>query len=494
VRRSLAFLVLWAALLVPGLARAVDVKNLDMGKNVQVWYVEDHTLPMIAMTAALPAGSAYDPKDKAGLAAFTADLLNEGAGNLNSQAYQSALTNKAIRLNVTPTRDYLVISLVTLSENAPEAFRLLGLALTHPRFENDAIARVRAQIVAALEDESQDPQDVASKGFMTTFFGEHAYAHPINGTLDSVPRIGRADIRAFAHDHWVRNGLRIAISGDAKPDKLKALIGSAFGQLSAKWPPPLPPVQRLGAPGVHVIPLHVPQPTAVFGLPGVLRSDPDFIPAYVANYIIGGGGFSSRLMQEVREKRGLTYGISSSIDTLRKAGIFAVQVATRANAMRQTIDVVRASLKDFAENGATDKELADAKTYITGSFPMAFSSNVGIANQLSSFQRVGLSIDYIRKRNALINAVTLEDVKRVSKRLFNAGKMTIVVGGTMQGPPVRTKSLPAGGKPPVPAQPPQRPAAPKTGTPAPKPPIASTTAAKPKEQAKTPAAAAAPHP
>lgn len=482
------------ALLVPTLAQAVDVRSLDMGKNVQVWYVEDHTLPMIAMSAALPAGSAYDPENKAGLAAFTADLLNEGAGSLNSQGYQSALTNKAIRLSVTPTRDYLVISLVTLSENAPEAFRLLGLALTHPRFDNDAIGRVRAQMIAALQEQGQDPQTVASKGFMATFFGNHPYAHPIDGTLASIPRITRSDIRSFAHSHWVRNGLRIAISGDATPDKLKVLIGSAFGQIAAKWPPAVPAPGRLGVPGTHVIPMPVPQATAVFGLPGILRSDRDFIPAYVANYILGGGGFSSRLMQEVREKRGLTYGISSSIDTLNKAGIFAIQVATRAGAMRQTIDVVRATMRDFAEHGATDKELADAKTYITGSFPMAFSSNVGIASQLSSFQRVGLPIDYIKKRNALINAVTLDDVKRVSKRLFHADKMTIVVGGSIQSTPAHTRPLPGGGKPPVPAQPPAKPSVPATGAPTTKPPVTSTTAAKPKEQSRTAPVPAAPSP
>jgi zinc protease len=226
------------------------------------------------------------------------------------------------------------------------------------------------------------------------------------------------------------------------------------------------------------------------GLPGILRSDRDFIPAYVANYILGGGGFSSRLMQEVREKRGLTYGISSSLDTLRKAGVFAVQVATRAGAMRQTIDVTRATMKDFSENGATEKELADAKTFITGSFPLALSSNVGIANQLNSFQRVGLGVDYIQKRNALINAVTLDDIKRVAKRLFNPAKMTITIGGSLQGAAVAAKPMPGAGKPPVPAQPPPKPSAPKTGTPEPKPPVAATTAAKPKEQTHTPAATA----
>jgi zinc protease len=497
MKRLLAILFFLCAFSAPSVAATVNVKSLDMGKNVQVWYVEDHTLPMVAMTAALPAGSAYDPKDKPGLADFTADLLNEGAGNLNSQQFQAALSNKAIRLTMTPTRDYLVISIVTLSENAKEAFRLLGLALTKPRFDNDAIARVRAQLVASLQQQDEDPQDVASKGFMNTFMGSHPYAHPIDGTIPSISRISRSDIKAFARSHWVRNGLKMSVSGDADPETLKVLIGSAFGELPAKWAPPIPPVTHMGAPGVHVIPLKVPQPTAIFGLPGILRSDRDFIPAYVANYILGGGGFSSRLMQEVREKRGLTYGISSSLDTLRKAGIFAVQVATRANAMQQTIDVVRATVKDFAENGASDKELTDAKTYITGSFPLAFSSNTGIANQLNSFQRVGLPIDYIVKRNALINAVTLDDVKRVAKRLFNANRMTIVVGGTMRSGPARTKPLP-GGKPPAPARPPAKPATPQTAAPVPKPPVASTTAAKPKEQRRgTPAAAApatTPHP
>jgi zinc protease len=312
-----------------------------------------------------------------------------------------------------------------------------------------------------------------------------------------VSHIGRADVRAFARSHWVRNGLKIAVSGDADASTLKMLIGSAFGQLPARWAPPIPPVRHVGAPGVHVIPMPVPQPTAIFGLPGILRSDKDFIPGYVANYILGGGGFSSRLMQEVREKRGLTYGISSSLDTLKKAGLFAVEVATRVGAMKQTIDVVRATMKNFSENGATDKELADAKTYITGSFPLAFSSNSGIASELNSFQRVGLPIGYVAKRNALINAVKLDDVKRVAKRLFNPAKVTIVIGGSIGGPPVKAKPMPGLGKPPVPAQPPQKPAPPKTGTPGPKPPVSATTAAKPKEQSRMPAAASPgnqPHP
>ncbi len=174
----------------------------------------------------------------------------------------------------------------------------------------------------------------------------------------------------------------------------------------------------------------VPQPTVEFGLPGILRADKDFIPAYVANYILGGGGFSSQLMKEVREKRGLTYGIDTDLNTYSKAGVFVGQVATKKDSVKQTIDVIRQVMSNFAEKGATASELTDAKTYLTGSYPLAFDSNTGIAAQLNAFQRVGLSSDYITKRNDMIEAVTLDDIKRVAKRLFNPAKMTIVVGGS----------------------------------------------------------------
>jgi zinc protease len=492
VLRVLLFAI--AALALPAAANAVAVKNLDMGPNVQVWYVEDHTLPMISMTAALPAGSAYDPASRPGLANFTADLLNEGAGNLDSQAYQTALSNRAIRMSISPERDYLVISILTLSENAKEAFRLLGLALTRPRFDADAISRVRTQLVAAIREEDEDPSTVAAKGFFSTFFKGHPYGHPVSGDLNSVAHIDRNDLRSFARSHWVRNGLRISVSGDADAETLKMLIGSAFGQLPSRWPPAVPPVKHMGAPGMHLIAMPVPQPTAIFAVPGLLRSDRDFIPGYVANYILGGGGFSSRLTQEVREKRGLTYGVSTAMESFRKAGIVVGQVATRAGAMRQTIDVVRATMRDMVANGPTDKELADAKTYLTGSFPLAFSSNVGIASQLNAFQRSGLPIGYVEKRNALINAVTAADVKRVASRLFQPAKLTIVIGGSLQGPTAPPKPLPGAEKPAAPAMPPARPLAPKTTAPGPKPAVSSSTAAKPREQPKTPAVAPASSP
>lgn len=424
-------LALFFALLAPNFAYAVDVTNLKAAKGEEVWFVEDHTVPIIAISAAFPAGSAYDPQGKDGLAAFTASMLDEGAGNMRSTAFQTAISDRAIRLSASPGRDYMVVSLVTLSSNAKDAFHLLGLALAHPRFDDDAAARVRTQILASLQQDDEDPSTVAAKNFFRIFFAGHPYGHPTSGDAKSVQAISVNDLKSFAASHWVRNGLKIAVSGDVDPATLKTLLASAFGGLPASAPPPPPPVTHMGAPGVHVIPMPIPQPTAVFAVPGMLRADKDFLPAYVANYILGGGGFASRLTQDVRVARGLTYDISTSLDAYHRAGLVLGEVATKKGSMDQTISVMRATMKKFVSEGPTDKELADAKTYLTGSFPLAFDSNVGIASQLNAFQTAGLPVDYVEKRNSLINAVTTSDVRRAAKRLFDPDKLTIVVAGSV---------------------------------------------------------------
>jgi zinc protease len=421
------------AALTPQFAHAIDVKTVAAAKGEEVWFVEDRTVPIVAISAALPAGSAYDPAGKDGLAAMAAALLDEGAGKMSSDAYHAALGNKAIRLSVAPGRDYTVIRLETLADNAKEAkeaFQLLGLALAHPRFDPDAIQRIRAQMIESLKQGEQDPPTVAARKFIRLFFAGHPYGHPVDGDAATLAAITQNDLRAFAHTHWVRGGLKIAVSGDIDEATLKTLLGAAFDAIPASHPAPPPPVAHMGDPGLHTIAMDVPQPTIEFGLPGIVRADKDFIPAYVANYILGGGGFSSELMKEVREKRGLTYGIDTDLSTYSRAGLFLGQVATKKESVKQTIEVVRRVMTAFAANGATPAELSDAKTYLTGSFPLAFDSNVGIAAQLNTFQRVGLAPDYIVKRNDLIDAVTLDDIKRVAKRLFNPAKMTVVIAGS----------------------------------------------------------------
>jgi zinc protease len=453
LRRNLLALAV-ALLCLPVAAHAAaDVKPVNMGKGVQVWFEEDHTLPIISMTVSLPAGSGYDPANKAGLAEFAAAMLDEGAGTYTSQAYQTALSDRGIRLSAQPNRDWTTITLVTLKENAKDAFHLLGVALSKPRFDNDAIARVRSQILSSLQENQGDPSSVAAREFFLRFFAGHPYGHPVDGYAGSINAITRDDLRNFARVHWVRGGMHIAVSGDIDTKGLKTLLASAFRALPQKAPPSLPPVRHMGTPGVKIIPMPVPQPNIVFALPALPRKDKDFLPLYVANYILGGGGFSSRLTTEVREKRGLTYSISTSVNTQTHAGYFVGQVATKAGSVEQTVKVIRSTIADFAKNGPTQKELDDAKTYLTGSFPLAFTSNAGITAQLNAFQNGGLPISYLQKRNGLINAVTVDDIDRVAKRVFAKGDLTIVIAGSPQAQKTRTVPLPGADRPVAPRKP-----------------------------------------
>ncbi len=437
-RRAIACFLFLVAVLAP--ASAASVKTLNAVKGAQVWFAEDHTVPMIVLTASLPAGSAYDPSAKAGLAALAAYLLDEGAGNLDSTAFQTALANRAIQLNVSPGRDFITMSLAVLSSDAKEAFRLLGLALSRPRFDAEAVNRVRAQMLQSLEADEGNPESVAEKSFYSFYFGAHAYGHAPEGSARGLLAIAPGDLKTFARTHWVRGGLRIAIVGDTSAAAATALLRSAFGALPEQAPSPPPAPGRVGAPGLHVVEMDVPQPTAIFALPGLLRSDPDFLAGYVANYILGGGGFASRLTKEVREKRGLTYDISTDLIPYRGAGLLLGAVAAKKDSMRQTITVVRQTMRKFAADGPTQQELADAKTYLNGSFPLAFASDAGLAAQLNAFQQMGLGIDYLDKRAALIDAITLGDVRRIARRLCDPSKLTIVVAGSL--PEQKTVSSP----------------------------------------------------
>ena len=428
-RRAIAVFLFLMTTLAPAWASAV--KALGAVNGAQVWFAEDHTVPMIALTASLPAGSAYDPSAKAGLAAFAANLLDEGAGNLDSAAFQAALANRAIQLSVELGRDSITVSLAVLSPDAKEAFRLLGLALSHPRFDADAVSRVRAQMLQSIEQEKGDPGSVAEKSFYSFYFGAYAYGHPIEGDARGLMAIVPADLRNFARLHWVRGGLQIAIVGDADAATATALLRLAFGSLPDEAPPPPPAPARVGAPGLHVVAMDVPQPTALFALPGLLRHDPDFLTATVANYILGGGGSASRLTNEVREKRGLTYDVSTDLVPYRKAGLLLGEVAARKDVLRRTIAVVRDTMRKFAADGPTPQELDDAKTYLNGSFPLAFASDTGLAAQLNTFQQMGLGVDYLDKRAGLIDAITIDDVRRVAGRLCDPSKMTIVVAGSL---------------------------------------------------------------
>ena len=418
------------ALLIPVTANAITVKSVQGPTGVETWLSEEHALPMIAVNISLPAGSAYDPADKPGLADMMASLLDEGAGDLTSDAFKQALESRAIRLTASAERDYVVVTLTTLKENADEAFRLAALALGHPRFDAEAVERIRVALQASLKQEDEDPARVAVKAWYAAYFGAHPYAHPTAGTPAGIAAIKNADIKNFAADHLVRGGIKVAVSGDVTEVQLKKYLQQLFLSLPAKSVAVVAKPTDAGKPASHTIVRNEAAPVAVFGSPGPMRADPDYIPAFVANYILGGGSFSARLMDQVRDKRGLTYGIYTQINDFRGASVIVGQVQSDKGKILTAIDVTKSEMEHFAKDGATVKELADAKTFLTGSFPLTLDSNAKIARTLSAYQRSGLSADYVEKRNGMIQAVTLAKVNEMAKKYFDPTRLVIVIAGT----------------------------------------------------------------
>jgi zinc protease len=426
--KRLAFLFAFLVFAAP--ANAATVRTVAGPTGVEAWLAEEHALPMIAVEISLPAGSAYDPAGKQGLANMTASLLDEGAGDMRADAFKEALEARAIKLSARADRDYLIVTVSTLTANADEAMRLTAVALAHPRFDTAAIERVRAALVANLKQDDQNPARTAVRAWYGAFFGAQPYGHPPQGTASGLVAITPADLQDFVANHFVRGGIKLAVAGDINEAEVKRYLQELFLPLPARTvAAPARPAET-GRPGTQIIQRNEAAPVAVFGMVGPMRSDPDYIPAYVANQILGGGTFSARLMDEVRDRRGLTYGIGTHLDDYRSAAIIMGEVQSDKTKILTALDVTRSEMARFAREGATQKELTDAKTFITGSFPLTLDSNAKIARTLNQYQRSGLPADYVTRRNALIDAVTLAKVNEMAKKYFDPSRLMVVIAGT----------------------------------------------------------------
>jgi len=414
-----------AALCTP--AHATKIERIVSPAGIEFWFVRDATVPLVAVNFSFRGGSAQDPDDKAGLAEVTVSTLDEGAGELDATAFQQRLERNAIELQFRSYSDYIRGTLRTLKEHQDEAFNLLGLALNDPRFEPNAVERMRAQKVSQLQRQSTSPNTIASRTWWATAFPQHPYAR--YATVESVGRITADDMRDYVRKVLARDHLKIGIVGDIDAETAGRLVDRTFGALPAKAelrPVPEASFQALG--NRTVVDMNVPQAVVTFGSPGLARSDPDFIAGYIVNHILGGGSFSSRLYREVREVRGLAYGVSTSLHWLEKAAVLLGGTATRSDATAETIDVIEREARRLATEGPTEEELAKAKTYLKGSFALNLDTSTKIAAQLVQMQIDNLGIDYIERRSAMIDAVTLADTRRVAKRLLSGGLLVSVVG------------------------------------------------------------------
>jgi zinc protease len=429
LRRAAAGILAALFLIAAWPAQATNIERVTSPGGIEIWLVREATVPLIAIDFAFTGGAAQDPADKSGTANMAVSLLDEGAGELDDRAFHELLERKAIELNFNATRDYIRGTLRTLKENENQAFDLLRLALTAPRFEPGAVERVRSQIFSQLQRQSTTPNDIASRNWWSTAFPDHPYGRAVNGSLDALPRITIDDMKSYVQRVFVRETLKIGVVGDIDAATAGRLIDQTFGSLPSK--PELRQVPDATPQGLsrrNVIDLDVPQAVVTYGGPGLARKDPDFMAGYIVNHILGGGSFSSRLYKEVREKRGLAYGVFNSLVWLRHAAVMIGGTATRADATGQALEVIESETHRMAKDGPTQEELEKAKTYLKGSFALGLDTSTKIASQLVQMQLDDLGIDYIERRPALIDAVTLDDTRRVAKRLLEPSLLVTVVG------------------------------------------------------------------
>lgn len=412
----------------------IAIEQVISPGGIEAWLVSEAAVPVIAVEIGFSGGARLDPPDKEGLANMLSGLLDEGAGEFDSQAFQMLLEDRSIRLRFSAGLDGFYGSIRTRTETRDEAFDLLRLALTLPRFDEEPVERIRAQLLVSLNRDLTRPRTIIRRKWYETVFGEHPYARPVKGTPESLNAITDLDLRAYAKSMLGQDNLKIAVVGDINAETLAPLLDQTFGGLiKSSAPIDIRPAEIIATGETIVIEREQPQTIAFFGAPGILINDPDFFPAFVMNYILGGGGFASRLTEEVREKRGLAYSVSTFFNPYEFGGIFVGTVATGNNQIKKSLEIIKSEIAQMRDEGVSEKELLNAKTYLTGSFPLRFDSNSNIANQLVGYQLTGRGINYVNTRNSKIEAVTREDIARVAKRLLNPNVLTVVLVGKPRG-------------------------------------------------------------
>ncbi|RIK84286.1 MAG: peptidase M16 [Hyphomicrobiales bacterium] len=434
-RLSLALTTLLLALVLlvlPALAparAAVKIQEVTSDGGVTAWLVEDYTVPIVAVRFAFTGGSVQDPAGKEGLSNLMTGLFDEGAGDLDADAFQERLDEVGAEMSFDARRDAVYGSMRMLAEEREAAFDLLRLAVTQPRFDAGPIERIRAQIVTGIQRDMRDPNVLGRDQFARALYGDHPYARRTDGTAESLAGLTAEDLRALHARTFARGNLSVAVVGAIDADALKVELDRVFGDLPAE--PRLDPVEKARLNLAQEVRYAYPLPQATLQLvyPGLERDDPGFFAAFLMNHMLGGGTFSSRLFDEVREKRGLAYGVGSSLVTSDYSDMLVIGTSTRADRAQEALAVIRDVVREMADSGVSEEELARAKTYLVGAYAINnLDSSSSVARTLVELQKDKRGIDYIERRAALIEAVTLDEVKAAAQRLLTAEPAVLVIG------------------------------------------------------------------
>ena len=431
IRAIVTGLALAVTLALP--ARAIDIQDVKSPGGLTAWLVEDHSIPFVSISILFRGGASVDALGKRGAVNLMAATLEEGAGDMDATAFAEAVQEQAASIGFDAGDDAVSVSARMLTENRDASAELLRAALVEPRFDAAAVDRVRTQVQAAIRAEETDPNAIAATTLARETWGDHPYGSSINGTADSVAGLTPDDLRAAKDRVLARDRVLVAAAGDITPGELGALMDRVLGDLPATATAPLPQVAELKLTGgTTVVDWDSPQTVVAFAQEGLAMDDPDYFAAFVLNHILGGGGFSSRLMDEIREKRGLTYGVGTDLSNKVLGDTWQGGMATANASTAEAVGILR-DVWDGMAQGVTDRELADAKTYLTGEYPLRFDGNGRIAGILAGMQLVGLPRDYVNTRNAKVEAVTADDVQRVARDLLDAGKLRFVLVGRPEG-------------------------------------------------------------
>ncbi len=424
--RVLVLLCVWVA---PAHAK---VETLTSPSGVSFWFAQDTTQPVFTLRLVFTdTGFAYDPEDSAGLATLVTSMLTEGAGEMDALAFKQALDSKAIKLSLAADADHVFITVTSLSEHQSQALNLLTAMLTHPRFDAAALTRVKSATLATLARAEEEPGYVANRAWSEHYFGAHPYAKPRIGTKAGIESIGVEDLNAYVKRSFTSRNLVVSVAGDIDIETLGVALDGLTSALPSEFTPAVQ-IEDAAVAANHppeVIQRDIPQTVIQFGGPGLKRSDPKYITGYVLNEIVGGSTLKSRLGDALREKSGLTYTVGTDLTPMQHTGLFWGAFATRNDKVADAMAIVEATIKNVAEKGVTEKELADAKAYITGSFPLSLDTNAELAGFMTGMQIYHLGSDYLEKRNALINAVTKHDVDQLAKEMLKWDAWQVVQVG-----------------------------------------------------------------
>ena len=430
--RILSVLLLALAAALPARA-AVEVQEVSSPGGIRAWLVEERSIPFTALEIRFRGGSALDAPGKRGAINLMVGLLEEGAGDMDARAFAEAREALAASFSYRAYDDAVAISARFLTENRNEAVALLKTSLTDPAFAPDALERVRGQVLAGIRASRTDPADIAGQTFDRLAWGDHPYGSSSDGTEESVQALTREDMFEAWRRVFGRDRVYVAAVGDISAEELGALLDELLGELPAEAAPMPERAEYLLTGGVTVVPFDTPQAVALFGHRGIRRDDPDYIPAYILNEVFGGSGLESRLMGELREKRGLTYGVGTFLMPMEFGELIMGQVRSENSRIAESVEAIREQWAKVAAEGITEQELEDAKTYLTGAYPLRFDGNAPIARILVGMQMIGLPKDYIKTRNDQVRAVTLEKINEVARRLYRPEELRFVVVGQPEG-------------------------------------------------------------